>query len=61
MVKGGLSPTLIAAPSGFEVSRCDHGETHLVGWVSDQARLHGTLETLRDLNIELVWVNPKQG
>lgn len=58
VVKGRLSSTLIAAVDGFEVSRCDHGETHLVGWVPDQARLHGTLELLRDLNIELVSVNP---
>ena len=43
---------------GFEVSRCDLGLTHLVGWVPDQARLHSTLEVLRDLNIELVSVNP---
>jgi hypothetical protein len=60
VVKGRLSPTLIAAIDGFEVSRCDQGETHLVGWVSDQARLHGTLELLRDLNIELVSVNPAE-
>ena len=60
VVKGRLSPTLIAAIDGFEVSRCDHGETHLVGWVPDQARLHSTLELLRDLNIELVSVNPRQ-
>jgi len=58
VVKGRLSPTLIAAIDGFEVSRCDQGETHLVGWVPDQARLHSTLELLRDLNIELVSVNP---
>ncbi len=60
VVRGRLSQTLIAAIVGFEVSRCDHGETHLVGWVPDQARLHSTLEVLRDLNIELVSVNPKQ-
>ncbi len=59
VVKGRLSPTLIAAIDGFEVSRCEQGETHLVGWVPDQARLHSTLELLRDLNIELVSVNPK--
>ncbi len=58
VVKGRLSPTLTAAIEGFEVSRCDHGLTHLVGWVPDQARLHGTIELLRDLNIELVSVNP---
>jgi hypothetical protein len=59
VVKGRLSPTLIANIDGFEVSRCDDGESHLVGWVTDQAHLHSTLELLRDLNIELVSVNPK--
>ncbi len=58
VVKGRLSPTLAAAINGFDVSHCDHGLTHLVGWVSDQARLHSTLEMFRDLNIELVSVNP---
>ena len=58
VVKGRLSPTLIAAVDGFEVRRCDLGLTHLVGWVPDQARLHSVLEVLRDLNIELVSVNP---
>jgi hypothetical protein len=57
VVKGRLSPTLTAAIEGFDVSHCDRGLTHLVGWVSDQARLHSTLELLRDLNIELVSVN----
>ena len=60
VVKGRLSPTLIAAMDGFEVKRCDLGLTHLVGWVPDQARLHSTLELLRDLNIELVSVNPME-
>ncbi len=58
VVKGRLSPTLTAAIDGFEVSRCEDGFTHLVGWVPDQARLHSTLELLRDLNIELISVNP---
>ena len=49
---------MIAIFDGFGVSRCDRGETHLVGWVPDQAALRGTLEMLRDLNIELVSVNP---
>lgn len=60
VVKGRLSPTLIAAMEGFEVSRCEFGLTHLIGWVPDQARLHSTLEMLRDLNIELVSVNPAE-
>jgi hypothetical protein len=58
VVKGRLSPTLVAALDGFEVSRCGDGLTHLVGWVPDQARLHSLLELLRDLNIELASVNP---
>lgn len=58
VVKGRLSPTLVAAIDGFEVVRCDRGLTHLVGWVPDQARLHSTFELLRDLNIELTSVNP---
>jgi hypothetical protein len=58
VVKGRLSPTLVAALDGFEVSRCDDGMTRLVGWVPDQAGLHSLLERLRDLNIELTSVNP---
>jgi hypothetical protein len=57
VVRGRLSPTLIAAFEGFDVTRVEQGSTHLVGWVLDQARLHSTLELLRDLNIELVSVN----
>lgn len=58
VVKGRLSPTLIAAIDGFEVSHCERGVTHLVGWVPDQSGLHSTLGLLGDLNIELVSVNP---
>ena len=57
VVRGRLSPTLLAAFEGFDVTRFEHGSTHLVGWVLDQARLHSTFEMLRDLNIELVSVN----
>lgn len=58
VVKGRLSPTLVAAIDGFEVIGVEEGRTTLVGWVPDQSRLHGTIELLRDLNIELVSVNP---
>jgi hypothetical protein len=57
VVRGRLSPTLVAAFDGFDVIRVENGSTHLVGWVLDQAKLHSTLELLRDLNIELVSVN----
>ena len=57
-VNGTLSPTLVAAIEGFEVCHVELGRTTLVGWVSDQARLFSTLEVLRDLNIELISLNP---
>ena len=56
-VKGTLSPALIAAVGGFEVSCVEQGRTTLVGWVPDQVRLFSTLEVLRDLNIELISLN----
>lgn len=58
VVRGRLSPTLVAALDGFEVAHCEGGLTHLVGWVPDQARLHSVFALLRDLNIELASVNP---
>lgn len=58
VVRGRLSPTLTAAIDGFECCRFEGGMTHLVGWVPDQSGLHGTLDVLRDLNIELISVNP---
>ncbi len=58
VVKGSLSPALTAAIEGFEVARCSNGQSHLVGWVPDTARLHGIMERLQDLNIELVSINP---
>jgi hypothetical protein len=57
-VKGTLSQTLVAAIEGFEVSRVENGKTTLVGWVPDQTRLFSTLEVFRDLNVELISVNP---
>ena len=44
--------------AGFDVSHCTDGLTHLVGPVPDQAKIHALFSTLRDLNIELVSVNP---
>jgi hypothetical protein len=58
VVKGRMSPTLIAAIDGFDLRCVEDGRSTLVGWIPDQSRLHGALEMLRDLNIELVSVNP---
>ncbi|MET1044282.1 MAG: hypothetical protein ABWX59_09220 [Microbacteriaceae bacterium] len=58
VVKGRLSTALESAVDGFEVISVEGGQTHLEGWVTDQAKLHGTLETLASLNIELISINP---
>ncbi|MCU1476447.1 MAG: hypothetical protein JWQ64_1140 [Subtercola sp.] len=58
VVKGTLSPPLVDAIDGFEVSRVENGLTYLVGWVPDQARLHSLIDALGNLTIELVSVNP---
>ena len=34
------------------------GETSLTGMFADQAQLHGLLEQLRDLGVQLISVNP---
>jgi hypothetical protein len=59
VVNGRLSPTLIAGRSRIRGQPVRLWRNPLVGWVPDQAALHGTLEMLRDLNIELISVNPK--
>ncbi|MFF1878932.1 hypothetical protein [Leifsonia sp. NPDC058230] len=52
-----LSPALVSAFEGFTVTRTGNGQTCLVGWVDDQARLNGLLELIGDMTIELVSVN----
>lgn len=42
----------------FEAPDFDRRLTHLVGLVPDQGVLSRLLRVLRDLNIELAWVNP---
>lgn len=58
VVRGELSPRLVVALDGFDVSHCTDGLTHLVGPVPDQARIHSLFRILSELNIELVSVNP---
>lgn len=60
VVRGRLSPTLLAAIDGFgfDATPCTDGHTHLVGLVPDQARIHELFQRLFDLDIELVSVNP---
>ena len=58
VVRGKLGPEVLTAFDGFEASFCTDGHTHLLGVVSDQARIHSVFQRLLDLNIELVSVNP---
>jgi hypothetical protein len=57
LVRGELSETLV---SGLGARRFEpgHGKTLVVIEVIDQAHLHGILEQLRDLAIDIERVNP---
>jgi hypothetical protein len=57
IVRGRLSPWLLAAFDDLWSTRCDRGITHFVGCVRDQETLHRLFHLLRDLNIEVLSVN----
>ncbi|MCP2032658.1 hypothetical protein L1277_002768 [Okibacterium sp. HSC-33S16] len=57
VIKGTLSDPVAELIDGFRISKVDHGETHLVGALPDQAKLQGILALFGNLNIELVSVN----
>lgn len=57
VIRGTLSDSVAALIDGFTVSQVEHGNTHLIGPVPDQARLQGVLTLFARLNIELVSVN----
>jgi hypothetical protein len=58
IVRGRLSPALLAAFDDFEASDVDGGLTRLIGHGADQDALYGLFRLLQDLNVELVSVNP---
>jgi hypothetical protein len=58
VVRGRLSSALLLAFCDFEAAHSDGGLTHLTGQVADQEGLYRLFRQLRDLNIELVSVNP---
>ena len=58
VVRGVLSPTLIATIDGFDAHYCTDGHTHLVGIVPDQSTFNRLLRGLLQPDIELVSVNP---
>jgi hypothetical protein len=58
VARGRLSSALLGAMGGFEVLSIEHGLSHLVGPIPDQDRMHQLFELLRDMNIDLVSINP---
>ena len=58
VVRGVLSPSLIASIDGFDARYCTDGHTHLVGVVPDQSTFNRLLQSLLEMDVELVSVNP---
>ncbi|MGD9892336.1 MAG: hypothetical protein AB7U18_13705 [Dehalococcoidia bacterium] len=60
VVRGELSPRFASAFSDM-TTHAGGGISRITGEVIDQAQLHGLLEQIRDLGIELVSVTPIVG
>jgi hypothetical protein len=57
VVRGELGDRFAVLFEGMRLERRD-GTSVLIGEVVDQARLHGLIERIQDLGLELVSVNP---
>ena len=57
VVRGRVDEHLAAAFAAIEVES-HAGQSFLTGTFVDQAQLHGLLDRLRDLGIQLISVNP---
>jgi hypothetical protein len=57
VIRGEIARPLVGPLEGMSVAN-DGAETVLTGGLVDQAHLHGALNALRDLGVELVSVNP---
>ena len=56
-IKGNLDPVWTDWFEGMHMIKLTTGETILTGILVDQSALHGLLERIRDLNLELISVN----
>ena len=45
---------------GMTITPLENGETLLAGSVADQAALHGLLNRIRDMNLNLIHIEKKQ-
>lgn len=57
VVNGELGERFASAFSGMTIRAAD-GRTHITGDVLDQSHMHGILDRIRDLGIELISVTP---
>jgi len=60
-IKGHLDETWAEWFDGLAINHEDNGESLLTGSLPDQAALHGLLNRLRDLGIQLISVNLVEG
>ena len=58
--RGELRPRYVPAFEGMTLATGD-GQTAIVGPVIDQAHLHGLLNRICDLGLELISINPTLG
>jgi len=57
VVRGRLGVRVARALEGLEVTASGPDETRLRGWIHDQSALHGVIERIRDLGLELTEVH----
>jgi len=60
-IQGELDPTWSEWLGGLDVRPTPNGQTLVSGPIVDQAALHGLLERIRDLGLELLSVNRLDG
>jgi hypothetical protein len=60
-IKGHLDESWADWFDGMTISHEANGETVMFGSLPDQAALHGVLNRLRDLGVQLISVNPVEG
>ena len=60
-IKGHLDERRMRWFEGLDVTPLPDGKTVISGPISDQAALHGLLNRIRDLGMELISVQPKTG
>jgi hypothetical protein len=61
IVEGQIDETWVEWFEGFSLTYTERNQTILVGDVSDQSALYGTITRLRDLGLDLISVNLLKG